>query len=606
MGVVAEHGAAGASVELVIARAGVSHRAFYSRFADVEECLKAVLDGVLAQLAARVARAFAREGRWLDGMRAALAAMLEFFDSEPALARVFLVETMAGGAVVREHRERVVEALRLMCVEGIEVQVATDASPLVREGVRAAVTGIINTRLMVSDRAPLLELLGPLMGIIVEPFLPETQVAREIERGNELARELLAGARAENPRALAGAPGGSSIAAARAGVVRRLRARQGELVQEIFVRVRAGALAGAGDDDAGYVAGLRATVVAAVDHVLEQIERGGDWAGAVPAVACEQARRAARAGVSLDTVLRRYLVGHTLFEQFIMDEADRSGLADEREVLRAALRVQAALLDGMLERVTVEYGDELARIGRSPEQRRSEHVRRLLEGGTVELAGFDYELEDRWHLGVIAVGAAAAQAVQGLAVSTGRRLLRVAQGGESVWAWLGGRERVAEVEIERASADVVAGDGTVVAVGEWAWGVEGWRLTHRQARAALVVALRRRGSGAGALTRYADVALLASALNDELLGRALIDVYVAPLEDSRYSGAVLRETLRAYLAAGRSVSSAAAALGVTRSTVESRLRAAEQSLGRLLPACQAELEVALHLEELGESAGVKS
>jgi hypothetical protein len=37
----------------------------------------------------------------------------------------------------------------------------------------------------------LVELLGPLMGIIVAPFMDEAQVAEEIERGNALAYELL-------------------------------------------------------------------------------------------------------------------------------------------------------------------------------------------------------------------------------------------------------------------------------------------------------------------------------------------------------------------------------------------------------------------------------
>jgi DNA-binding PucR family transcriptional regulator len=119
-------------------------------------------------------------------------------------------------------------------------------------------------------------------------------------------------------------------------------------------------------------------------------------------------------------------------------------------------------------------------------------------------------------------------------------------------------------------------------------------LTHQQAQAALVVALCRPRR----FTRYADVALLASALKDEALGRALIEIYIAPLEDSRGSGPVLCRTLRAYLAAERSVSSAAVALGVVRKTVASRLRTIEERLGRSLHPCPAELEVALLLDEI--------
>ena len=142
------------------------------------------------------------------------------------------------------------------------------------------------------------------------------------------------------------------------------------------------------------------------------------------------------------------------------------------------------------------------------------------------------------------------------------------------------------------------GGGVLLAVGEPAQGVEGWRLSHRQAQAALLVALRSpRPRG---VTHYADVALLASVLRDEMLARSLIEIYLAPLERQRDGGRMLRDTLRAYLAAGRNASSAAVALGVARNTLESRLRTIEQSLTLPLSACLSELEVALRFEELDD------
>ena len=392
------------------------------------------------------------------------------------------------------------------------------------------------------------------------------------------------------------APVGGSVEDVRIGVGARLRARRAELVGTIFARVRDGVFGAVGARDAEYVAGLRATVVAVVEYVLEGIERGQGGVGPIPAVALQQARRAARVGVSLDTVLRRYVVGSALLEEFVLEEADRDERADHpgaREALRGALRMQASALDRLLEAVTGEYRDELARAGRSPEQRRAERVRGLLAGGAAvelsELAELDYEL-DAWHLGVIARGAGAREVVDCLAASVDRRALCVASGENTVWAWLGGY-RLEMAALKRA----LSGFGEVsFAVGEPARGLAGWRLTHRQAQAALVVALRRPRR----LTRYADVALLASALKDEALARTLIGVYVEPLDDSRGGGEVLRQTLRAYLLAGRSVSSAAATLGVARKTIEGRLRTIEERLGRTLHPTPAELVVALDLDEL--------
>src|ERR1700683_5148783 len=164
----------------------------------------------------------------------------------------------------------------------------------------------------------------------------------------------------------------TSVADARAEVVERLHARRDEVVREIFARVQGDAFARAGGDDAEYVAGVGAAVGAGVEYGGGGIEQGGERIGPVPPVALEQARRAARVGVSLDTVLRRYVMGHTLLEEFVSEVADRGEHPGGRSALREVLRAQASVLDRLLAAITAEYGDELARTGRTPEQSRAE------------------------------------------------------------------------------------------------------------------------------------------------------------------------------------------------------------------------------------------
>lgn len=189
--VVAERGVAGASVEPVLARAGVSRRAFYECYRGLDECLVAVMDRTLEQVSVLAWRAFEQEGDWLDGMRGALAAVLEFFDAEPALARVCLVETLGGGPVVVAQRERVVAAFRALVVARIEGDVAPVA-PLAAEGVLASVMGLARARLIAPEPQPLIELLGPLMGMAGAPYLDASAVEDQVRRGDELARKLLA------------------------------------------------------------------------------------------------------------------------------------------------------------------------------------------------------------------------------------------------------------------------------------------------------------------------------------------------------------------------------------------------------------------------------
>jgi DNA-binding PucR family transcriptional regulator len=133
----------------------------------------------------------------------------------------------------------------------------------------------------------------------------------------------------------------------------------------------------------------------------------------------------------------------------------------------------------------------------------------------------------------------------------------------------------------------------LVTVGEPGEGLAGWRFSHRQAKAALPIAERRGQS----ILRYADVAVLASLLRDDLLATSLRRIYLEPLERARDGGEAARETLRAYFAAERNVSSTAAALGVDRRTVTNRIRAIEDLFDRPLREVSTELETALRLDD---------
>jgi len=376
----------------------------------------------------------------------------------------------------------------------------------------------------------------------------------------------------------------------RAELVVRLRARSAEIEDMIFNRVRQLTEPAEGNDPE-YRAGLRATVAEAVDYALLGIEHGEEWEGSIPEAAAAQARRAARSGVKLDTVLRRYAAGDRLVGEFILDEASQL----PNEAMRQLLRSQGPHVDRMMAGVSAIYMEELEQMRRSPAQRVAERVKRLLDGNApLDAAGLDYEL-DAWHLGLVISGTRPDVAARTLAAGLSRQPLVVPRGQDSAWAWLGGQRRLQVDDVERYLAAGVLGD-VKLAVGEPRRGLEGWRLTHHEARAAHQVMMRRPQP----LTRASDVVLLAAVLRDELLAKSLRQTYLAPLDDQGDAGVGLRETLRAYIDAGFNAATAAAALGVDRHTVQRRLRKAEEALGRLLHTCHAELEVALVIEELDD------
>lgn len=342
--------------------------------------------------------------------------------------------------------------------------------------------------------------------------------------------------------------------------------------------------------DPGYLQGLNAALAAAVEYRLAVLESGERHAPEVPEVLLAQARLDARDGVSLDTVLRRYFGGNALFGDFLVEEAERAEVSGS--TLRRLLGEQATLGDRLIAIVSEEHAREAKNRPSSAADRRRECVKSLLAGELVDHSDLGYDL-DGHHLGLMVKGEGVEELMREVANALDRRLLAVKREDEPKWAWwLGGRRELSAEEALRALSEVVP-DGVFVTVGEAAEGLPGWRFSHFQAKAALQVAERRGQS----VVRYADVALVAALLRDDLIVTSLRRLYLAPLEQTRDGGTAARETLRAYFAAERNISSTAAALGVDRATVRNRLRSIEGLLGRSLKDSAADLEIALRLDD---------
>jgi hypothetical protein len=374
----------------------------------------------------------------------------------------------------------------------------------------------------------------------------------------------------------------------RAALAARLRERLPELQGAVATRIYS-----ISDPrtvaDPSYLQGLNGALAAAIEYRLAVLETGERAAPPIPTALLGQARLDARDRVSLDTVLRRYFAGNVLFGDFLVNEAERAEVPSS--VLRQLLAAQATVGDRLIAAVSAEYAREAENRPTTPAERRRETVKRLLAGELVDHSELGYELDGQ-HLAVMAKGEGAEELVRDLAGAVDRRLLAVQREEEPTWAcWLGGRRQLSSERTLEALPKVP--DGVILAFGEPGEGLSGWRFSHLQAKAALPIA-ERRGEP---VVRYADVALLAAIASDDLIATSLRQLYLRPLEHARDGGKVARETLRAYFAAERNVSSTAAALGVDRRTVRNRLGAIEDLLGRPLKGAEADLEIALRLDD---------
>ncbi len=380
---------------------------------------------------------------------------------------------------------------------------------------------------------------------------------------------------------------------ARGELCAQLRRRRPEIEAAVATRIHA--LADPAEvADPEYASGLRAALGTAIEYGLAALEVGERRSPPVPPTLPAQARAAARNGVGLETVLQRYFAGYILLVDYVIEEADSRGLLD-KVALRELLRGQGVVFERLIAEVSNDYRREASERLKSNEQRRADRVRRLLAGELIDFSDLAYEIED-WHIGAVAAGEGAADALQGLANSVDRRALLIRRDDGTVWGWLGGRKEVDQEEAYARIAEMWP-EEMRLAVGEPARGRTGWRLSHRQARIAFPLARPRHSP----VIRYREVALTASVLQDDLLSNSLQQLYLDPLAQDRDGGRCLRETLRAYFAAERNVSSAAAALAIGRHTVKNRLQRVESILGRDIGSCGAELEAALLLQEAGRT-----
>lgn len=366
-----------------------------------------------------------------------------------------------------------------------------------------------------------------------------------------------------------------------------LDARRAELEEAILARVY-GVADPSDSADPQYLDGLRRAVSAAVDYGFAALEEGSERVAPIPAALLVQARLAARNRISLETVLRRYHGGNTLFTEVLIEEAEHCELAGSE--LKRLFRMLATSFERLLAAVSEEHRREDG--GENGERRRVALIERLLAGELLGSTELGYELGHN-HLGLVVAGPGGAALIRELGGRLDRRMLLAEPDGETAWVWFGGQRPFEADELDLFASMPWPGQ-VVVGRGEPGLGLAAWRLSHRQAAAALPVA-QRVGEG---MVRYADVALLAAALRDDLLATSLRDIYLEPLSQGRKRGAAAKDTLRAYFAAAGNASSAAAALGVSRRTVASRLAAISERLGRPVEAASAELETVLRLEEL--------
>jgi AcrR family transcriptional regulator/DNA-binding MarR family transcriptional regulator len=181
--VVMEEGYGQMSVARVTGRAGVSRRTFYELFEDREACFIAAFDQAVTDMQIVAAAAWAGEAYWRRQIRASLSALLAHLDEHPGVGSLVVVEALGAGPRVLAHRAGLLARLATVVDEGrSQTGVRHQPPALTAEGLVGAVLSVIHARLVGSPREPLAALEGPLVGMILAPYLGSAAARRELEQ----------------------------------------------------------------------------------------------------------------------------------------------------------------------------------------------------------------------------------------------------------------------------------------------------------------------------------------------------------------------------------------------------------------------------------------
>ncbi len=347
-----------------------------------------------------------------------------------------------------------------------------------------------------------------------------------------------------------------------------------------------------GDSQREYEHGIARAVQGVLDYVLAALAAGSTAVEPVPLVALDQARRAARMGVGLDTVLRRYAAGDRALRRAIAAELDGrdESVADDVHTLADEA------VDQAMGAAAAEFDAEIARLSEMADPRLILAIGLLQE--EINATEIDGYVLDRWHIGVVTESAVPKVGLLRLADSLGAQPLVVDSRRGQRWAWIGKREPLSVAGVEATLMEIFQ-HRAAFGVGEPRRGLSGWRLTHTEARSAAELP----NDGSRPVTRLREHILEAAVLGNQAFAESLIATYIEPLEkEASKPAADLRRTVRAYLRSGQNANSAAQYLGIDRHTVLRRVRKVEELVGEKVEDCSAQLDTALRIASISDHA----
>jgi AcrR family transcriptional regulator len=169
------------AVRNVIERAQTSRATFYKHFGDREDCFAQAYGDAAEWLYRRLVGAAKRQGSWREGLRAALAELLEFCANQPALAKALLVEVHAAGERSLSQRHELMERLsRALDSARREFSSRQAPPPITSDFIVGAIDTLLAAKLLDGDAEHAPEMLPGLLHFVVMQYLGEAAAWEEL------------------------------------------------------------------------------------------------------------------------------------------------------------------------------------------------------------------------------------------------------------------------------------------------------------------------------------------------------------------------------------------------------------------------------------------
>jgi AcrR family transcriptional regulator len=175
---VAAKGYRATTITDVVKLASVSTRDFYEHFDGKEACFLAAFETVRDHLESLVTSAVADQTDWSHQVIAALRTLLEFFASEPDLARLCLLESVsATPAIAIRFREVVLACVPALALGRAELAAGASLPPSNEDSLLGGAISIATRSILAGETEQLPALLSDLIDFVLGPYLGAERAA---------------------------------------------------------------------------------------------------------------------------------------------------------------------------------------------------------------------------------------------------------------------------------------------------------------------------------------------------------------------------------------------------------------------------------------------